>query len=221
MYKTSGYSAESGRPSYANRQEGWTENFDFQDQRSRDTDRNEYGPDPRFRYESSGLSLFERENNSRRRHKPGALNFNKYAEAGNRFINEVAFELGTDRDKAARITRVVLHALRDRLPVNDAVEFAQGLPMALKGVFFDQYDVSSAPVIIRSKREFLEFIRSKDHFTANMDLQQPADVVRGLQAVFYVLENHMDRGQTAQIKRLLHSEIVDLIERGTGAFPAY
>src|SRR5688572_4362098 len=97
MYQTSGYSKQSGYPSYAKREEGWTENFDFQDQRSRDLDRNQYGVDPRFRYESEGNNPDSQQRNPRRT-RTGGLNFNKYAETGNSFINEVALVLGTGRE---------------------------------------------------------------------------------------------------------------------------
>jgi uncharacterized protein (DUF2267 family) len=145
-------------------------------------------------------------------HKPQALNFEKYASEGNQFINDVANKLKCDRNTAGRVTRAVLQALRDRLPVNDAIEFAQGLPMALKGLFIDQYDASRTPVLIRHGNDFINFIRLKNRFSAIADFHSPYDVIKALQAVFYVLEMHMDHGQVQQIKRMLPFEIVNLIE---------
>jgi uncharacterized protein (DUF2267 family) len=143
-----------------------------------------------------------------------ALNFEKYAAEGNRFINEVAAKLRCDRNTAGRVTRAVIHAVRDRLPVDDAIEFAQGLPMALKGVFIEQYDISRAPVRIRHADDFINFVRLKNRFSAVADFHSPYDVIRALHAVFSVLENHMDIGQVEQIKMMLPQEIVDLIEQG-------
>jgi uncharacterized protein (DUF2267 family) len=154
----------------------------------------------------------ERGYQTRRKNRISGLNFIKYAEEGNRFVNEVCTELGiNDRNKTSRIIIAVLHAIRDRIPPDDAIEFAQGLPMALKGVFIDQYDISDTPVIIRSKRNFLDFIQSKNQFAYD-DFQTPWDVVQGLQAVFRVLENHMDIGQINQLKNQLNIEIRELIE---------
>jgi len=161
---------------------------------------------------SSGSNYLDnsgRHHNKSRKHI-SVLNFQKYAEEGNRFINEICYELNTDnRNKAARILRAVLHALRDRIPPDDAVEFAQGLPMAIKGVYFDQYDISGTPVIIRTKNGFIDFIREKDGYS---DFSSPDEVVLGLQAVFRVLERHMDWGQINQLKNQLNMDIVDLIE---------
>jgi uncharacterized protein (DUF2267 family) len=204
-----------------------------EDYRSGERETGSYGSPDQDRYYQSrrgdegwyerqqGYGQFERrhegpsgnEGYGRPRNRMRSMNFEKYAEEGNRFVNEVAFELGTrNRDKAARILRAVLHAVRDRLPAHDAVQFAQGLPMALKGIFIDQYDISDAPVVIRNKEDFIDFIVEKDKFAAAEDFPHPDDVVWGLKAVFRVFEYHMDPGQVSHIKKLLHSEIVDLID---------
>jgi uncharacterized protein (DUF2267 family) len=146
-----------------------------------------------------------------RERKPKALNFEQYAADGNHFINEVARDLGTDRNTAARVTRAVLHALRDRMPPDDAIQFAQGLPMALKSVFIDQYDLSSTPVVIRKGEKFLEYIYEKDGITAPQDFPDKLSVAQALSSVFFVLENWMDAGQTDQVKNIVGAEIVDLI----------
>lgn len=147
-----------------------------------------------------------------RRNRTRSMNFEDYAAEANRFINEVAHEIGCDRNAAGRITRAVLHALRDRLPADDAVQFAQGLPMALRGVYFDQYDISKTPVLIRSVPAFLEYIRDKNRFSAIVDFPSPQDVVHGLQAVFRVLSRNMDWGQVEQVIHLLPKNIAHLVD---------
>jgi uncharacterized protein (DUF2267 family) len=141
-----------------------------------------------------------------------ALNFERYAAEGNRFINEVAMELDVDRNRAARITRAVLHAVRDRIPPNDAVEFGQGLPMAIKGVFFDRYDLSDVPVVIRHPEAFFDFICSKDGDSAYRDFPDKQSVEEALRGVFRVLERNMDYGQVEQVKHMMNREIVSLID---------
>lgn len=140
-----------------------------------------------------------------------SLDFLAYAAEGNRFVNEVAAELGTDRNSAARILRSVLHALRDRAPADEAIEFAQGLPMALKGLFIDRYDPSNTPVVIRHVNDFLDFIYWKDGSAAPYDFPDRDSIVFGLQAVFRVLFRNMDHGQVDQVKHMLNMEIQELI----------
>jgi uncharacterized protein (DUF2267 family) len=138
--------------------------------------------------------------------------FERYAEDGNRFLRMVARELGTaDEYKALRITRAVLHALRDRLVPDDAVQFGQGLPMMLKGIYFDRYDISDTPVRIRTTGKFLDFIREKAGRTADFDMPGDRETIHAMQAVFFTLENYLDYGQLQQVKQMLNPEIVDLI----------
>lgn len=158
-----------------------------------------------------GYRAVGRPHNNEGRRRIHSLNFKDYAIEGNRFINDVAHELNCGRDTAARITRAVLHAVRDRVPADDAVQFAQGLPMALKGVFFDQYDISKTPVIIRSAQGFIEYIREKNRFAAIVDFPYPQNVVRGIQAVFRVLRQHMDHGQVQQIINIMPGEVQNII----------
>ena len=149
-------------------------------------------------------------NGSRKKHK--SLNFEEYASEGNRIINEVAQILRTDRNRAARILRSVLHAIRDRIPADDAIEFAQGLPMALKVVFIDGYDISSTPVRIRNREKVIDFIYGKEGTTSQIDFPNRKSVADALHGVFTVLELNMDFGQVQQIKNLMNNDLVDLIE---------
>jgi uncharacterized protein (DUF2267 family) len=148
------------------------------------------------------------------RHKSKPLNFEAYAAEGNHFVHEVAAELGSSRNCAARVTRAVLHALRDRMPPDLAIQIAQGLPMALKGIYFDQYDPSHTPVIIRSRRKFLRYVHAKLGVTAPVDLPDPESVREAFRAVFYVLERHLSPGQMHRLKRALNHQLLDLTEEG-------
>lgn len=148
------------------------------------------------------------------RHKSKPLNFEAYAAEGNRFVHEVASELGSSRNCAARVTRAVLHALRDRLPPDLAIQIAQGLPMALKGIYIDQYDPSQTPVVIRNPKKFLRYIHVKLGVTAPVDLPDPESVREAFRAVFYVLERHLSPGQMHQLRHGLNREILNLTEEG-------
>jgi uncharacterized protein (DUF2267 family) len=153
-----------------------------------------------------------RQRHQNQRNRMETMNFERYAQEANHFINEVADELQTDnRHKAARITRAVLQAIRDRLIPDEAVQFGQALPMALKAVYFDQYDISKTPVRIRRQVDFINFIRSKDRLAEIEDFPTQDDVVDGLQAVFTVLENHLDPGHIIKVKNMLPEAIVDMI----------
>lgn len=136
----------------------------------------------------------------------------QYAAEGNRLINELAYELGCDKKRAFRVFRSILHAVRDRMPPDDAIEFAQGLPIIFKGVFLDQYDISNTPIRIRRADDFLNFIYLKAGRTAPLDFPDRQSIRNALSSVFFVLENHMDFGQINHVKNLLNRELVEMIE---------
>ena len=158
------------------------------------------------------MALRESIRQPRLRNKPKSLNFEKFAAEGNRFINDVAEELQCGINTAARITRAVLHALRDRMPHDEAIQFAQGLPMALKGIYIDQYDISRTPVVMRKRRDFLAYVYRKNEFSAMADFPHEDTIENSIRGVFYVLGHYMDPGQINQVKNVVGREITKLLE---------
>lgn len=143
----------------------------------------------------------------------GPTPFSKFASDGDKFIDEVGDQLGvTNTKKVLRITRAVLQALRDRMQPDEAVEFGQGLPMMIKALYFDQYDISSTPVRIRGTQQFLDFIRAKNSTGLLSDFVTSDDVLAAIQSVLTVLENHMDHGQIRQMRNMLPLEIREMID---------
>jgi uncharacterized protein (DUF2267 family) len=56
------------------------------------------------------------------------------------WLKELAEELGTDdRQAAYRVLRASLHALRDRLPVNEAAQLAAQLPTLIRGIYYEDW----------------------------------------------------------------------------------
>jgi uncharacterized protein (DUF2267 family) len=136
-----------------------------------------------------------------------ATNFERYVADGNHFINQVAIRLRVSRHLAAQVSKAVLHAVRDRLPANDAVQFAQGLPMIIKGIYFDQYDLARVPVVIRHPEDFIDYVYSCAGTSVARNFPDREFVEEAVAAVFNVLEQTMDYGQVAQIRKMLNDEL--------------
>lgn len=97
--------------------------------------------------------------------------------------------------------RAVLHALRDRLTVGEAVEVAAQMPMLIRGLYFDGWVPSSTPVKERHKEQFLEHIRQQ--FTQSPDVD-PEQLVS---AVFGYLSEKITAGEISDVKKMLPPEI--------------
>jgi len=121
------------------------------------------------------------------------------------WVDDVMRDLNwDDRHKAYRALRSVLHALRDRLPVNDAAHLAAQLPMLIRGLFFEGWQPAKVPIRGRNEKFFLAQIGDDFLFEAETDPRQIAT------AVFGVIERHITGGQVDQIKRVLPRGIQEL-----------
>ena len=138
--------------------------------------------------------------------------FNKFLNPPSKFIDEVADYLHTDVESAFVITCAVFQAMRDGVDPRFAVFFGQSLPLLLRGMFFEDFNLSSVPRVIRQKNEFIQFIQSKIPSKQRKNFHDPREVIMSLRAVFRVLEKNMTRNAINEMKRLLHSEIVELID---------
>lgn len=131
--------------------------------------------------------------------------FDRTLQATNIWLDEVMQEADwADRHKAYSALRVVLHALRDRLPVDEASHLSAQLPMLLRGVFFEGWHPAGTPVPVRSKDEFLSSLATafaSDTF---------ADPERIAQIVFGVLARHLSDGECMKVKSVLPREIREL-----------
>jgi uncharacterized protein (DUF2267 family) len=86
-----------------------------------------------------------------------ALQFEKYAQEGQYFINNLAERLGHPEEKGRTgiILRSVMHVMRDRLTIPESFHFMAQLPMALKAVFVDNWKYRNEPLNIKTREEFI------------------------------------------------------------------
>jgi uncharacterized protein (DUF2267 family) len=115
-----------------------------------------------------------------------------------RWLKAIMQELETkNRHRAFLALRVTLHALRDRLPPETAVEFGAQLPVLLRGFYYEGWKLSTTPHRERTLSAFLApvgeaFPEEGDFFPE-----------RAARAVFKVVAQHVTAGEADKVRHLL------------------
>ncbi len=138
--------------------------------------------------------------------------FNKYAQKGNQMVNELAAELGIPEDKetAFRILRAVLRALRNQLSIEESFQLLAQLPMAIKGIYVEQWNISKSEGRARNVHDFVAAVRHQDHPMGRHDLMTAKDGINAVMAVFKVLSAHVSAGEIKDIISVLPTPLKDL-----------
>jgi uncharacterized protein (DUF2267 family) len=117
------------------------------------------------------------------------------------WLNDVSAELSLhDRHQAYQALRAVLHALRDRLTVEEVTQLGAQLPMLVRGFYYEGWTLSGKPVKWH-KAEFLA------HITKDFPLADEIDPERVVSGVFSVLARRVSAGEIDDVKHVLPKEL--------------
>lgn len=131
----------------------------------------------------------------------GFDSFDITVEQTNIWLKDLMDEIGTDdRHKAYLALRLVLHLLRDRLLVNEAVHLAAELPMLIRGLYFEGWDPAKAPI----KRDREAFISYVSKGFKNDPAIDPEAMISG---VFSVISMHVSEGEVSDVRNSLPEPI--------------
>lgn len=136
----------------------------------------------------------------------GLAIFDHSVQTANEWLNEVNAHIGPDQQRAYHALRAVLHALRDRLTVEEAADLAAQLPLLIRGIYYEGWVPAKTPVKQRSKEEFLDSVGEK--LTSGPPMN-PAEITR---AVFAVLKKRTDPGEIEDVAAMLPKDIRHLLE---------
>lgn len=126
-------------------------------------------------------------------------------EKTNAWLREVQDGMGWDeRERAYSGLRAVLHALRDRLTLDEAFDLAAELPLILRGMYFEGWDRSGNPTRERTREAFLGRVVER------LVQMRDVDPARLTRVVFGVLGRHVSAGETADVQGMLPEEIREL-----------
>lgn len=131
--------------------------------------------------------------------------FDEALQKANLWIKELEAELGWDDPRRThQALRSTLHALRDRLTINEAAELGAQLPTIVRGVFYEGWRPAGKPLKERHREQFLAHI--EEAFRADFAVE-PERVAR---AVFRLLSHHISAGEMEDVTSILPQELRDL-----------
>lgn len=123
------------------------------------------------------------------------------------WLNELAEELGTKDDQAAayRVLRAFLHALRDRLPVDESAQLAAQLPDLIRGIYYEGWVPARTPIKYRTAEEFLGRVAREAKLTGETEASHACA------AAARVLRRHVTEGELADVEALLPKKLRPVI----------
>lgn len=108
------------------------------------------------------------------------------------------------RNQSYAALRTVLHLLRDRMPVPESVEFAQQLPVLVRGIYFDGWQPENMPIKL-----------NRDDFLYEVRQGFPYDVEGGpeqvVQVVLDTLRRHITQGEWQDVKSTMPGDLAKMI----------
>lgn len=105
-----------------------------------------------------------------------------------------------DRHVAYLALRATLHALRDRITVEEVAQLGAQLPMLVRGFYYEGWDPTGKPLKLRHMEAFLAYIASE---FSNDDV----DPERAARAVFALLAERVTKGEIEDVKQVLPAEL--------------
>jgi uncharacterized protein (DUF2267 family) len=137
--------------------------------------------------------------------------FENYVQEGNLFLKRLADELGSpgNQGHAFRVLNAVFKAIRDRITPQESLHLISEMPMAIKGLYVNDWKIHDKPKKYETKAQFLDEV-CNSMLTTEIDFGSDAeDEVR---AVFRVLKGCISEGELRHVKGQLTPEIAELME---------
>jgi uncharacterized protein (DUF2267 family) len=110
----------------------------------------------------------------------------------------------TRRQQSYDALRAVLHALRDRLPVQEAADLAAQLPMLIRGLYYEGWVPARVPVKMH-REEFLDRVQRDLPFDAEGGTELVVKRVLG------ALQRYVTPGEWNDIESTLPKDLVAVL----------
>jgi uncharacterized protein (DUF2267 family) len=137
----------------------------------------------------------------------GYRSFDTTVEKSNLILKSIEEAYGwtkEQRHQSYDAMRAVLHALRDRLPVQEAADLGAPLPMLIRGIYYEGWVPSRVPMKMH-----------RDELYARIGHELPYEPPNGIQhlvtTVLHALGRHVSKGEWDDIAANLPKDIVPIL----------
>ena len=141
----------------------------------------------------------------------GLAVFDRTLDRTHQFINDISEEINIEDKNITFIgIKAVLHALRDRIPFEEAAQLGSHFPVLLAGFYYDGWKPAATPTKERSVDAFLDKVRS--------NLQEgdyPIEIEALTRGVFTVLTKWVDRGEIDDVVNMFPQDVQTLWQQPT------
>jgi uncharacterized protein (DUF2267 family) len=118
------------------------------------------------------------------------------------WINEIDRRLGwNNKPRSYRLLKTTLHAVRDWLPVNEAVNLGAQLPTLLRGAYYEGWHPAATPAKKRSIDDFT------GHVAAQFKPDPIANTAQAVMEVCRLLNDKITPGEIEDVRHAMPEEI--------------
>jgi uncharacterized protein (DUF2267 family) len=138
--------------------------------------------------------------------------FKNQCQEADHFIKDLSLLLGRpdDPDHGLRVLRSVLHALRKKITVFESLHIISQLPLMLKGIYVDGWELDQPVSDAETLEEFLFLIRN---FTTSseIDFSNDEDAKEKIRIVFFALRQYVSEDELEHVRDELPKEIAEMV----------
>lgn len=136
----------------------------------------------------------------------GFETFDSTIQKTNEILKDIERDFGWEerRNQSYSALRAVLHALRDRLTVEEAAELGAQLPMLVRGMFYEGWNPSIVPRRL-DREEFLQEVRKEFPFSIEGEIDSVVEVV------LTTLRKYISIGEAEDIISILPRDLADML----------
>ncbi len=142
------------------------------------------------------------------------LNFKKFAQEADKYINDLAEDLGhpEEQNRVLIIWRSVMHTVRDRIHQGEAFQIIAPLPMIFKGIYVEGWKYSDKPQLTyESIEEMKEEVKRLQARNGEENFPWFLSTEKIILITLNSLYKFLDKDQLKQIANQLPAEIKEYL----------